>query len=57
MTVRASKLTTARKAPSKQAIRRAVASSTAIETGQSVKSIERKLRVLSGKYRHVSLAE
>ena len=57
MTVNTPKGTTARKAPSKQAIRRAVASSTAIETGQSVKSIERKLRVRSGKYRHVSLAK
>ena len=57
MTVKTLKRTTARKAPSRQAIRRAVASSTAIETGQSVKSIERKLRVRSGKYRHVSLAE
>jgi len=55
MTVKASKQTTTRKAPSKQAIRRAVASSTAIETGQSVKSIEHKLSVRAGKYRHVSL--
>jgi len=57
MTVKTPKRTTVRKAPSKQAIRRAVASSTAIETGQSVKSIERKLRIRSGKHRHVSLAE
>ena len=57
MTVKTPKRTTTRKVPSKQAIRRAVASSTAIETGQSVKSIERKLRIRSSKYRHVSLAE
>lgn len=57
MTVKTPKRTVTRKIPSKQAIRRAVASSTAIETGQSVKTIERKLRVRSGKYRNVSLAE
>jgi len=57
MTVKMPKRTKTRKIPSKQAIRRAVASSTAIETGQSVKTIERKLRVRSGKHRHVSLAE
>lgn len=57
MTVKTSKPTKTRKIPSKQAIRRAVASSTAIETGQSVQAIERKLRARSGKYRHVSLAE
>lgn len=57
MTVKTPKRTTARKIPSKQAIRRAVASSTAIETGQSVKVIERKLRDRSGNYRNVSLAE
>lgn len=57
MTVKTPKRAETRKVPSKQAIRRAVASSTAIETGKSVQTIERKLRVRSGKYRHVSLAE
>lgn len=57
MAVKKIKRTVVRKSPKKQAIRRAVASSTAIETGQSVKVIERKLRTRSGKYRHVSLAE
>lgn len=33
-----------RKAPSMAALRRAVASSTALETGQSVQALEQKLR-------------
>lgn len=57
MAVKTPKRTLSGKIPSKKAIRRAVASSTAIETGQSVKTIERKLRVRSGKNRNVSLAE
>ena len=40
----------------KQAIIRAVASSTAIETGQSIARIERKLRAGNSKFRHVTLA-
>ena len=57
MAVNTPKQPPTRKMPSKKAIRRAVASSTAIETGESVESIERKLRNRSGKYRHVSIAE
>jgi hypothetical protein len=40
----------------KQAIIRAVASSTAIETGQSIARIERKLRADNSKFSHVTLA-
>jgi hypothetical protein len=36
---------------------RAVASSTAIETGQSVETIERKLKFRSSKFLHLSLAK
>ncbi len=36
---------------------RAVASSTAIETGQSVETIERKLKLRSSKFLHLSLAK
>lgn len=43
------------KVPSRQAIIRAVASSTAIETGQSIRRLERTLRSGSPK-RHVALA-
>lgn len=42
--------------PDKQAIIRAVASSTAIETGQSIALIERKLRAGNSKFSHVTLA-
>jgi len=44
------------KAPSQQAILRAVASSTAIETGQSIAQIERHLRGKQRKFAHVGLA-
>jgi len=44
------------KAPAKAAIRRAVASSTAIETGQSIARIERSLRASDGKFRNLKLA-
>ena len=40
----------------KQAVIRAVASSTAIETGQSIAQIERKLRAGKIKFSHVTLA-
>ena len=46
----------ARKKPTIQAIRRAVASSTAIETGQSVDEIERKLKAKPDRFRHIHLA-
>lgn len=44
------------KTPGKQAIIRAVASSTAIETGQSIAQIERTLRAGNSKFSHVTLA-
>lgn len=40
----------------KKMLYRSVASSTAIETGESVKSIERKLKENRAKYRDLSLA-
>jgi hypothetical protein len=46
----------AAKVPRKQAIIRAVASSTAIETGQSISQIERTLRAGNSKFRHIALA-
>lgn len=47
-----------RKPPSKAAIRRAVASSTAIETGKPVRAIEEQLRVAAqGKFRNLKLAD
>jgi len=46
-----------RKTPSKAAIQRAVASSTAIETGKSIQSIEAQLRKAGqSKFRHIKLA-
>jgi hypothetical protein len=44
------------KVPSKQAIIRAVASSTAIETGKSVRLIEKQLRNKKSKFRALALA-
>jgi hypothetical protein len=43
--------------PGEAAIRRAVASSTAIETGESIELIEHKLRNRCCKYRDLPLAE
>lgn len=40
----------------KASIRRAVASSTAIETGENIQKLELKLRKKSGKYQYVTLA-
>lgn len=40
-----------------EALIRAIASSTAIETGQSVESIERKLKLKDSKFLHLSLAK
>ena len=46
-----------RKKPSLQAIRRAVASSTAVETGQSVQQLEKKLKNQSKlRFQHIKLA-
>jgi hypothetical protein len=45
-----------KKTPSKKAILRAVASSTAIETGQRIDQLERTLRSKSSKFRDIALA-
>ena len=53
-------MTAPRRRPKKltaEALIRAIASSTAIETGQSVESIERKLKLKDSKFLHLSLAE
>lgn len=46
-----------RQRPTAQTIRRAVASSTAIETGRSVAEIERRLQAKSGRFRDIELAK
>ncbi len=46
-----------KKIPSRQAILRAVASSTAIETGQPVQQLERTLRAKRSLSRHLALAD
>lgn len=48
--------TRARKPISQQTLLRTVASSTAIETGQSIKAIEYRLYHPSDKFRHLTLA-
>ena len=46
-----------RKKPSLQAVRRAVASSTAVETGQTVQQLEQKLQNQSKlRFQHIKLA-
>lgn len=45
------------KVPSKKSIIRAVASSTAIETGKSVRVIEKQLRSKDPKFRSLALAK
>lgn len=50
------KIKKAVKTPSQARILRAVASSTAIETGQSITVIEAKLKAGNSKYRHLTLA-
>lgn len=45
-----------RKTPSPEAIRRSVASSTAIETGERIADIEKKLLNRSSKFSHITLA-
>ena len=53
-------MTASRRRPKKltaEALIRAIASSTAIETGQSVESIERKLKLKDSKFLHLSLAK
>jgi hypothetical protein len=49
--------TTTRKKPSLHAVRRAVASSTAIETGQNIQQIEQKLQNPNKlRFQHIKLA-
>jgi hypothetical protein len=53
-------MTHARRAEKKlnaDALIRAIASSTAIETGQSIEVIERKLKSKSSKFPHLNLAQ
>lgn len=53
-------MTTARRTGKKlnsETVIRAIASSTAIETGQSVEVIERKLKNKSSKFLHLNLAQ
>ncbi|WP_192563427.1 hypothetical protein [Pseudomonas gozinkensis] len=53
-------MTASRRRPKKltaEVLIRAIASSTAIETGQSVESIERKLKLKDSKFLHLSLAK
>lgn len=45
-----------RKQPSQKALARAVASSTAVETGQNVAQLEQKLRQPSPRFAHIKLA-
>lgn len=45
------------KVPSKKAIIRAVASSTAIETGKSIRMLEKQLRNKNPKFRSLTLAK
>jgi len=45
-----------RKVPSDKALDRAVASSTAIETGQSIAELERKLKKRGSRFANVELA-
>ncbi|MFJ2488320.1 hypothetical protein [Pseudomonas sp. NPDC087639] len=53
-------MTTARRTRKKitaETLIRTIASSTAIETGQSVEALEHKLKVKSSKFLHISLAK
>jgi hypothetical protein len=45
-----------RKKPSRKALLRAVASSTAVETGKPVPQLEQKLRQASVRFAHITLA-
>lgn len=45
-----------RKAPSRQAVLRAVASSTAVETGRSVVLLEQRLQQTKVRFPHIKLA-
>jgi hypothetical protein len=48
---------TEKKKVTQKMIYRAVASSTAIETGQSVQDIEQRLKINKRKYSHLALAD
>lgn len=45
-----------RKTPSRQALLRAVASSTAVETGKPVPQLEKALKQPSARFAHITLA-
>ncbi|WP_179190298.1 hypothetical protein [Hydrogenophaga sp. IBVHS1] len=45
-----------RKMPSQKAVLRAVASSTAVETGRSVEQLEQRLQQPTGRFPHIKLA-
>lgn len=45
-----------RKQPSRKALLRAVASSTAVETGRSVAQLEQRLKEPSDRFAHITLA-
>ncbi|WP_417067099.1 hypothetical protein [Niveibacterium terrae] len=45
-----------RKAPSQSTLIRAVASSTAVETGLNVQALEQKLQLKSPRFAHIKLA-
>jgi hypothetical protein len=47
---------TQRKTPSRKAVRRSVASSTAVETGQNVAQLERRLQQPAARFPDVKLA-
>lgn len=48
--------TSKRKPPSQKALTRAVASSTAVETGQSIQALEQKLKLKPQRFAHIKLA-
>jgi len=57
MAVKRSKQSVTHMVATEEAIRRAVASSTAVETGQSVESVEAKIGQRSDRYKYVRLAD
>lgn len=57
LTIMPKTVQTDRKKPSMAALRRAVASSTAVETGQSIKALEQKLKEpAKHRFAHIKLA-
>jgi len=57
MAVKRNKQSVTHMVATEEAIRRAVASSTAVETGQSVESVEAKIGQRSDRYKYVRLAD